>query len=120
MQQRHQAVTPIQIGIVAAFCVGLLAGTASCGGPAEEAAQLNQEQATVTAKTIEEAQQHLTDSVMSLAGVTGIMIGECDGAPCIKVLVVRKTDERAKQVPSEFEGYPVELSETGELRPLGN
>ena len=104
---------------IAAFFVGLLAGAASCGGPAEEAAPSTPEQATVTASTIEEAQQHLTDSVMSLPGVTGIMIGECDGAPCIKVLVVRQTDELAEQVPSEFEGYPVELEATGELRPRG-
>ena len=103
----------------AAFLVGLLAGVASCGRPAAEAAPSTPEQAAVTAKTIEEAQQHLTDSVMSLAGVTGIMIGECDGTPCIKVLVVRQTDELAEQVPSEFEGFPVELEVTGEIRPLG-
>ena len=110
---------PREVTFIAASFVGLLAGTASCGGPGEEAAPATPEQATVTAKTIEEAQQHLTDSVMSLAGVTGIMIGECDGTPCIKVLVVRKTDELAEQVPSEFEGYPVELEVTGEIRPLG-
>ena len=103
----------------AAFFVGLLAAAASCGRPAEEAAPSTPEQATVTASTIEEAQQHLTDSVMSLAGVTGIMIGECDGTPCIKVLVVRQTDELAEQVPSAFEGFLVELEVTGEIRPLG-
>ncbi len=74
----------------------------------------------MTAKTIEEAQQHLTDSVMSLPGVTGTMIGECDGEPCIKVLVVRKTEDLTQKIPSEFEGYPVELEVAGELRPLGN
>ena len=111
--------TPIKAIVIAAFLVGLLAGAASCGGPAEEAVPSTPEQATVTASTIEEAQQHLTDSVMSLAGVTGIMIGECDGTPCIKVLVVRQTDELAEQVPSEFEGFPVELEVTGEIRPLG-
>ena len=104
---------------IAAFFVGLLAGTASCGRPAEEAAPSTPEQAAVTASTIEEAQQHLTDSVMSLAGVTGIMIGECDGTPCIKVLVVRHTDDLAEKIPDEFEGYPVELEVTGEIRPLG-
>ena len=105
---------------VAAFFVGLLAGTAACGGPAEEAAPLDEDQATVTAVSIEQAQQHLTDSVMSLPGVTGTMIGECDGEPCIKVLVVRKTEDLAEKIPTEFEGYPVELEETGELRPRGN
>ena len=110
--------TPLKALLLAAFSVGLLAGAAACGGPAEEAAPLDQEQATVTAKTIEEAQQHLTDSVMSLAGVTGTMIGECDGTPCIKVLVVRKTEDLAEKIPSQFEGFTVELEETGEIRPL--
>ena len=105
---------------MAAFFAGLLAGAAACGGPVEEAASLDREQATVTAKTIEEAQQHLTDSVMSLPGVTGTMIGECEGEPCIKVLVVRKTEDLTEKIPSQFEGYPVELEETGELRPRGN
>ena len=112
--------TPAKAIVIAASFVDLLAGAAACGGPAEEAASLDQEQATVTAKTIEEAQQHLTDSVMSLPGVTGTMIGECEGEPCIMVLVVRKTEELADKIPSEFEGYPVEVEETGELRPLGN
>ncbi len=112
--------TPVKAVVIAASFVGLLAGAAACGGPAEEAASLDQEQATVTAKTIEEAQQHLTDSVMSLPGVTGTMIGECDGEPCIKVLVVRKTEDLTQKIPSEFEGYPVELEVAGELRPLGN
>ena len=112
--------TPIKIGMIAAFFVGLLAVTAACGGPAEEAAPLDREQATVTAKTIEEAQQHLTDSVMSLPGVTGTMIGECKGEPCIKVLVVRRTEDLVEKIPDEFEGYPVELEETGELRPRGS
>ncbi len=110
---------PHKTVIIAASFVGLLAGTASCGGPAEEATPSTPEQATVTASTIEEAQQHLTDSVMSLAGVTGIMIGECDGTPCIKVLVVRHTDDFAEKIPDQFEGFPVELEVTGEIRPLG-
>ena len=111
-------VTPIKAIVIAAFSVGLLAGVAACAGPAEEAAPSTPEQATVTAKTIEEAQQHLTDSVMSLAGATGIMIGDCDGTPCIKVLVVRHTDDLAEKIPDEFEGFPVELEVTGEIRPL--
>ena len=109
---------PREATFIAASFVGLLAGTAACGGSAEEAAPSTPEQATVTAKTIEEAQQHLTDSAMSFAGVTGTMIGACDGTPCIKVLVVRHTDDLAKKIPDEFEGYPVELEVTGEIRPL--
>ncbi len=66
--------------------------------------------------TIEAAQAKLTDRVMALSGVVGIGIGECEGAPCIKVFVVRETEELGRQIPSTFEGFPVVTQVTGEIR----
>ena len=66
--------------------------------------------------TIETAQAKLTDRVMALPGVVGLGIGECKGAPCIKVFVVRSTEELDRQIPSSFEGFPVEMQVTGEIR----
>jgi hypothetical protein len=34
------------------------------------------------------------------------------------VYLERKTDELLEQIPPTFEGYKVEVEETGELRPL--
>jgi hypothetical protein len=96
--------------------LALLACVGACGGAGLGDQPAEQEEPGTVAKTIEEAQAQLTDSVMSLPGVVGIAIGECEGEPCIKVLVVEETAELAEKIPSRFEGYPVALLETGEIR----
>lgn len=61
------------------------------------------------------------DRLMSLSGVTGVAEGAtADGAPCLLVLVVRRTAELEACVPARLEGYPVELLETGELEARGD
>ena len=70
-------------------------------------------------KTIEQVLQDHTDSLMSLPGVVGTARGECNGKPCVMVLVVEKTAELLGQIPSTLEGYAVEVDETGEIRALG-
>ena len=50
---------------------------------------------------------------MSLPGVVGIGQGECDGQPCIRVFVVKKTEELLKQIPPVIDGYEVAVDETG-------
>ncbi len=57
---------------------------------------------------------------MSIPGVVGTGQGLCGGSPCIKVFVVRKTPELEKKIPPSIEGCPVEIVETGEIRPLDN
>lgn len=53
---------------------------------------------------------------MSLPGVVGTAIGRCDGLPCIRVLVARKTRAVEQQIPLSVEGYPVRVDVTGEFR----
>ena len=69
-------------------------------------------------KTIEQVLQEQTDSLMALPGVVGTAMGLCSGEPCIKVLVVEKTDDLLKQIPTEIEGYQVAVDETGEIKAL--
>ena len=69
-------------------------------------------------KTIEEALREHTDSLMSLLGVVGTGQGLCDGEPCIKVFIVKKTPELLRQIPAEIEGYTVAVEETGEFKAL--
>ncbi len=71
-----------------------------------------------TMKTIEQVLSEYTDELMSIEGVVGTAIGEVDGNPCILVLVEQKTEETVKKIPEELEGYPVVISEVGEIRPL--
>jgi len=50
----------------------------------------------------------------------GVAVGlAADGrTPCLKVLVVERTPELEARVPRTLEGRPVELEESGRLRPL--
>ena len=69
-------------------------------------------------KTIEQALADHTDSLMSLPGVVGTAQGLCDGQPCIKVFIVKKTPELLRQIPAEIEGYTIAVEETGEITAL--
>lgn len=73
-------------------------------------------EAAMSDKTIEAVLSQHTASLMSLPGVVGTAQGECDGNPCIKVYVSKKTPALVRQIPSEIEGFPVAVEETGEIR----
>ena len=59
-----------------------------------------------------------SERLMALPGVIGTAESECGGRPCILVLVVRRTPELELLIPSELEGIPVEIRETGPIRAL--
>jgi len=66
-------------------------------------------------RSIDAVLQEHTTSLMSISGVVGAAVGECDGKPCIKVFVARGTAELLARVPTSLEGYPVTVEETGEF-----
>lgn len=72
----------------------------------------------MTPKSIAEVLNEHTDEWMAIPGVVGTAIGEYNGKPCIKVLVIKKTKDLVKQIPSQVEGFPVAIEETGEIRAL--
>ncbi len=95
--------------------VAVLGGTVTC---ARKMVEGKQEQGLMAGKTIEAVLKQHTDRLMSLPGVVGTAIGVCEGTPCIKVLVVKKTPELVNEIPQTLEGYPVVIEETGEIRAL--
>jgi len=68
-------------------------------------------------KTIEETLEEHTGALMSLSGVVGTAQGLCDGKPCIKIYVSKRTRRLAHKIPEVLEGYPVVIEETGAFRP---
>jgi len=56
-----------------------------------------------------------SDSLMRLPGVVGVGIGQCSGAPCIKVMAARASPELTARLPARLEGYAVELQVTGPI-----
>ena len=75
-------------------------------------------QSRLTGKPIDEVLKENTPHLMTIQGVVGTAIGECNGNPCIKVLVVKNTIILQQQIPSMLETWPVEITETGEVKPM--
>lgn len=93
----------------------LVAGAVACGQPNAEAVP---KERPLVEKPIDQVLKEHTDSLMAIPGVVGTGQGLCSGEPCIRVFVVEKTDELLKQIPSEIEGYTVDIEATGVIRPL--
>jgi hypothetical protein len=59
--------------------------------------------------------------LMTIPGVTAVAVGALDsGEPCVRIYVVELTDELQAQLPATLEGWPVDVEESGEIRPLGS
>jgi hypothetical protein len=71
--------------------------------------------ASLPPPTVAEVLERHTARLMSLAGVVGTAEGSCAGRPCILVLVERLTPALRQAIPSELEGIPVEVRETGRI-----
>ncbi|MCH8911810.1 MAG: hypothetical protein IH867_13880 [Chloroflexi bacterium] len=69
-------------------------------------------------KPIAEVLGEHTNSLMALPGVIGTAQGEQAGKPCVTVLVVELTDDLKRQIPNDLDGYPVVITETGEIEAL--
>jgi hypothetical protein len=100
-------------GLRRLLTLGAVAGVIACG--ASETREQAQDREEMAPRPIEEVLADHTDGWMELRGVVGTSIGECDGAPCIRVMVVKKTDELAAKIPAKVEGYSVDVVETGRI-----
>ncbi len=70
-------------------------------------------------RDINEVKEAHTAELMAIPGVVGVYIGALDnGKLCIGVMVIKKTPELEKKIPKNLEGHPVEIEETGEIKPM--
>lgn len=53
---------------------------------------------------------------MALPGVLGTGIGLAEGRRCITVMVARATSGLRRRIPTEVDGYPIRIVETGRVR----
>ncbi|KPJ58245.1 MAG: hypothetical protein AMS15_08880 [Planctomycetes bacterium DG_23] len=90
----------------------------SLGGCAKKPVQEPSGEREMTPKTIQQVLKEHTDQWMSIPGVVGTAIGKWEGKPCIKIFVVKEPEELSGKIPSQVEGFPVVIEETGEFRAL--
>jgi hypothetical protein len=100
---------------IVALVVIVLGGTVTC---AKQMVGDEQREGLMTGKTIDTVLKQHTDRLTSLPGVVGTAVGECEGKPCIQVLVVKKTPELMNKIPPKLDGFVVVIEETGEIRAL--
>ena len=85
---------------------------------ANEAGKDRGEGTQVPKKPIEEVLKEYTRKLMSIAGVVGTGQSICNGQPCIKAFVSKKTVQLEEKIPKTLEGYPVVIQETGKFKAL--
>ena len=85
---------------------------------AKEAGKNRGEGTQVSKKTIEEVLKEHSSKLMSIPGVVGTAQSLCEGQPCIKVFVSKKTVQLEQKIPKTLEGYPVVIQETGKFKQL--
>lgn len=101
---------------IAAALLALATAATACRTGAEESR--TETESAMTKPDIEETLEKHTDRLMAIDGVVGTAIGECDGRPCIKIYVIRKTDRLLEELPTELDGFTVSVEETGEFQAL--
>ena len=70
----------------------------------------------VAETTITEVLKERTDALMSVRGVVGAGQGLCDGRPCVKVYVVKKTPEVEQEIRRILEPHPFVIQESGRFQ----
>ena len=74
----------------------------------------------MTPKDINDVLKEHQEELMTLPGVAGIYVGLLpdNKTLCLKVLVVKETEDLKKKIPTSLDGYPVVIEESGVIRPL--
>ncbi len=71
-------------------------------------------------RDINDVLRHHDEELMAIPGVVGVAVGMLpdDKTLCLKVLVIKETEDLKKKVPKTVEGYSVVIEESGVIRPL--
>ena len=109
------------MALTARALIGVLGIAAALGaalGPAGHSAADAGKGKAMAEISITQALEQATAKLMKIKGVVGTALGLCDGAPCIKIYVARKTPELLAQIPATIAGHPVVIEETGPFKAL--
>ena len=84
--------------------------------------QVNQtgQHESMTRKDINTVLKDYDNDLLTIPGVVGVYVGLLpdDKTPCLKVMVVKETEDLKGKIPESIEGYPVVIEESGVIRPL--
>ena len=105
-----------------ALCSGLTVILLSIACSAAMRSQVNQtgQQESMTRKDINAVLKDHDKELLAIPGVVGVYVGLLpdDKTPCLKVMVIKETEDLKRRIPNSIEGYPVLIEESGVIRPL--
>jgi len=78
------------------------------------------QQESMTRKDINAVLRDHDKELLAIPGVVGVYVGLLpdDKTPCLKVMVIKETEDLKRRIPKSIEGYPVLIEESGVIRPL--
>ncbi len=98
-------------GTAAVALLLLTLTAASCGTPRQEE--------TVDKPDIMAVVDAHAPELIKVPGVTAIAVGALDsGEPCVRIYVDKLTDALRAKLPTTLDGWPVDVEESGEIKPL--
>lgn len=90
--------------------------------PAAVQSQVSQtrQQDSMTRRDINAVLKDHDKELLAIPGVVGVYVGLLpDGKTlCLKVMVVKESEDLKRKIPESIEGYPVLIEESGVIRPL--
>jgi hypothetical protein len=82
--------------------------------------QVRASDSTMPQRNINAVLRNHDQELMAIPGVVGVYVGlrADQKTPCLRVMALKKTKDLERALPKSLEGYPVEIEETGEIRPM--
>ena len=107
-----------KIGLCSVLTIILL--SIACSAAIRSPANQTGQQESMTRKDINAVLKDHDKELLAIPGVVGVYVGLLpdDKTPCLKVMVVKETEDLKRRIPKSIEGYPVLIEESGVIRPL--
>ena len=92
----------------------------ACSATIQNQGNQTKQQESMTQKDINAVLKDHDKELLAIPGVVGVYVGLLpdDKTPCLKVMVVKETEDLKGRIPKSIEGYPVLIEESGVIRPL--
>src|SRR4030067_3455439 len=106
-----------KIGLCPVLTVILL--SIACSAAMRSPVNQTGQQESMTKKDINAVLKDHDKELLGIPGVVGVYVGLLpdNKTPCLKVMVVKETEDLKRRIPKSIEGYPVLIEESGVIRP---
>ena len=106
-----------KIGLCSVLTVILV--SIACSAAIQSPVNQTGQQEPMARKDINAVLKDHDKELLAIPGVVGVYVGLLpdDKTPCLKVMVVKETEDLKRRIPKTIEGYPVRIEESGVIRP---